>query len=191
MIRIGYALTGSFCTIRESLEVMKELVDKGYDVHPIVSYNVASFSTRFIDSDETIRLLVEITGKEPISTIQGAEPIGPKGLFDVVVVAPCTGNTMAKLANAITDTPVLMACKSQLRNQRPVVLALATNDALSANAKNFGVLLNTRNVYFVPVRQDNYEGKPRSMMADFSLIESTILKALEGEQFQPIIMCAE
>ena len=98
---------------------------------------------------------------------------------------------MAKLANAITDTPVLMACKSQLRNQRPVVLALATNDALSANAKNLGILLNTSNVYFVPVKQDNYEGKPRSMVADFSLIESTILKALEGEQLQPIILCAE
>lgn len=191
MIRIGYALTGSFCTIRESLEVIKELVNKGYDVHPIISYNVATFSTRFIDAEETIRLLTEITGKEPISTIQGAEPIGPKGLFDVVVVAPCTGNTMAKLANAITDTPVLMACKSHLRNQRPVVLALATNDALSANAKNLGMLLNTRNVYFVPLKQDNYNGKPRSMMADFSLIESTLLKALEGEQIQPILQCAE
>ena len=190
MIKIGYALTGSFCTIRESLEVIKGLVKQGYDVHPIISFNVATFSTRFINSDETINQLKEITGKEPICTIQDAEPIGPKRLFDVVVVAPCTGNTMAKLANAITDTPVLMACKSQLRNNRPVVLAIATNDALSGNAKNLGVLLNTRNIFFVPFGQDDYKGKPRSMVADFSMVESSVLKALEGEQIQPIILCS-
>lgn len=188
MIKIGYAITGSFCTIRQTLEVMKDLVEKGYDVHPIISFNVGTMDTRFINHDETIEKLIEITGKKPISTIQEAEPIGPKKMFDVIVVAPCTGNTMAKLANSITDTPVLMACKSQLRNSKPVVLAIATNDALSGNAKNIGVLLATRNLYFVPFGQDDPHGKPRSMIAEFSLIEQTILKAIQGEQLQPLLL---
>lgn len=188
MIKIGYALTGSFCTIRQSLDVIKDLAEKGYDIYPIISFNVASLDTRFINHDETIDKLTEITGRKPICTIQEAEPIGPKKMLDIIVVAPCTGNTLAKLANSITDTPVLMACKSQLRNSRPVVLAVATNDALSNNARNIGLLMAVRNLYFVPFGQDDPSGKPRSMIADFSKIEETALKAVEGMQIQPLLL---
>ena len=132
--------------------------------------------------------LVRITGHEPICTIKEAEPIGPKKLLDVVVVAPCTGNTIAKLANAITDTPVLMACKSHLRNNRPVVIAVSTNDGLSGNAKNIGTLLGMKNYYFVPFRQDDSVKKPFSLVADFSLVNETIACALDGIQLQPILL---
>ncbi len=189
MIKVGYALTGSFCTIRESLEILKGLVEKGYEVYPIISYHVKDLSTRFISNEELRERLVEITGKEPIKSIPEAEPIGPKNYLDVVVVAPCTGNTMAKLANAITDTPVLMACKSQLRNSKPVILAIATNDGLSGNAKNLGILLATRNYYFVPFCQDDPINKPYSLIADFKMLDETITKAIEGKKIQPILLC--
>ena len=185
--RMGFALTGSFCTLERVLEEMSELCPDKYEITPILSPIVASTSTRFMDKEELYDRLAVITPKKPLTTVPEAEPIGPKKLFDVMVVAPCTGNTMSKLALGITDTSVTMAVKAALRNEIPVVIAPSTNDALGATAKNIGILLNTKNVYLVPFSQDMPESKHRSMVADFSLIEQTVEKALEGVQLQPIV----
>ena len=187
-LRVGLAVTGSFCTHRNVAAVADNLVKRGAIVYPILSYSSSETSTRFMTREELYDNLVRITGHEPICTIKEAEPIGPKKLLDVVVVAPCTGNTIAKLANAITDTPVLMACKSHLRNNRPVVIAVSTNDGLSGNAKNIGTLLGMKNYYFVPFRQDDSVKKPFSLVADFSLVNETISCALDGIQLQPILL---
>ncbi len=187
-LRIGYALTGSFCTLEEALKEMQTLKDAGAIITPIVSFAVANTDTRFGTAKYFHDRMAEITGREPIATIEDAEPIGPKKLLDVLVISPCTGNTLAKLANAVTDTPVTMAAKGHLRNKRPVVIAISTNDGLSANAKNLGMLLNTRNVYFVPFGQDNPVHKSNSLIADYTKLLPTIEQAALGEQIQPILL---
>lgn len=186
-IKIGLGLTGSFCNFQYVFPEIERLAGKGADLYPIISYNVDSINTRFGEADEWKNKLSKITGKELISTIVDAEPVGPELKLDIMIVVPCTGNTLAKLASAITDTPVTMACKAHLRNQKPLVLAIATNDALGTNAKNIGMLLNMKNVYFVPFKQDNPTGKPNSMIANFEKIEPTIKEALLGKQIQPIL----
>jgi len=186
--RIGFALTGSFCTLKEVVGHIAKLIEEGAEVVPIVSREVATTDTRFGKAADWKRLLEDLTGNAVIDTIVAAEPIGPKKLLDLLVVAPCTGNTLAKLANAITDGPVLMAIKAQLRNQRPVVLAISTNDGLGMNARNLGVLLNAKNIYMVPFGQDNPKEKPNSLVARMDLLLDTILYALEGKQIQPIVI---
>ncbi len=186
-LRVGFALCGSFCTFDEILVEVQRLVNLGCDVLPIMSYNAANMDTRFGTAEHFKNELHRITGHPVVATIQDAEPIGPKGLVDVIVVAPMTGNSIAKMANGIVDTPVLLAAKSLLRNGKPVILAISTNDALSGNARNIGLLLARKNIYFVPFRQDNPNGKPTSVIADYSLIPQTILAALEGRQLQPIM----
>lgn len=187
-MRIGFGVTGSFCTHKEILEAMKKLTECGAEVVPVFSDNAANVSTRFMQSSELYDSVEEITGRRPICSIKDAEPIGPKKLLDVMTVVPCTGNTIAKLAGAITDTPVLMACKSHLRNNRPVVLAVSTNDALSGNAKNIGILLGTKNYFFVPMKQDDPFKKPFSVVADFSRLNETVECAIKGSQIQPILI---
>lgn len=187
-LRVGFAVCGSFCTFQKVFAQLEELVSIGCEVTPIMSHNAYSFDTRFGTAQQNAARLYEITGKTVLHDITSTEPIGPKKMFDVLVVAPCTGNTMAKLALGIVDTPVCMAVKSHLRNRRPVVIAPATNDALSGAAKNIGILRNYKNFYFVPMFQDDCAGKPFSMISDFSLIPQTILEALEGRQIQPIYL---
>lgn len=187
-ITLGYAFCGSFCTINESLAVLKELAKENIKIKPIMSQIVYSTDTRFTKADELIKTVEEICNEKVIHTIAAAEPIGPKNLLDIIVVAPCTGNTLAKIALGITDTPVTMAVKAHLRNNKPVVLAPATNDALGASSKNFGILHNTKNIYFVPYRQDDPHSKNNSLVCDFNLIPETIQAALNGEQLQPIII---
>jgi dipicolinate synthase subunit B len=186
--RIGFAVTGSFCTYKQVMPVIEELVNIGADVVPIVSYNAASLDTRFIKAEDFRKFLRETTKNEILETLVEVEPIGPKKLFDLVIIAPCTGNTLAKLALGITDTPVVMAAKSHLRNSRPVLIAISTNDALAANAKNLGLLLNTRNIYFVPYRQDDFTGKSTSIVADMNKIIEAAYLALDGKQMQPVML---
>lgn len=187
-LRIGFAMTGSFCNFEVVLNALEKLAQKDVDIFPIMSEAAQSFDTRFGKAADWNKQVKEITRNEMIKTIVDAEPVGPDLNFDIIVVAPCTGNTVAKLANAITDTTVTMACKAQLRNLKPIVLAIATNDGLSANGKNIGTLLNAKNVYFVPFGQDDYEGKPNSLVADFGQIEETIDMALQGRQLQPVLL---
>lgn len=186
--KIGFVLTGSFCTFSKTIPKMKELIDKGAEVIPIMSFNSYNLDTKFGKAQDFINMIEEITGKKIIHTIQDAEPIGPKRLTDVMVVAPCSGNTMAKLACDIIDTPATMAVKSHLRNNLPVVIAPSTNNGLSGNAKNIGILLNRKHYYFVPFRQDNPITKPRSIVFDSEYIVKTIESALEDEQIEPILL---
>lgn len=185
---IGFAVTGSFCTISEAIIELERLAFLGVEVYPILSTAVATTNTRFGRADDFRRRIEMVTGKDCIDTITDAEPIGPKKKLDLIVVAPCTGNTLSKIANGITDTPVTMAVKASLRNQKPVVLAIATNDGLGANGKNIGTLLNTKNVFFVPFGQDDPEKKNNSLIARFGLIVPTIELALEGKQIQPVLV---
>lgn len=187
MIKLGYAICGSFCTLANSLKEIEKLVSSGYEVYPILSPIVCNTDTRFGKAEDFKNKIEEITGKKIINSIEQAEPIGPKKMFDVLVVCPCTSNTLAKLCYGITDTSVTMAVKSHIRNEKPVVIALATNDALSASAKNIGYLLARKNYYFVPFSQDDPISKPRSMIADFGMLEKTVICALKGEQISPII----
>jgi len=187
MIKIGLAFTGSHCTLPGLLEVVEKLTKK-FDITPIFSESVQYTVSRFGDGKEFIKKVEEITGKKGIKAIVEAEKVGPHKLFDVLVIAPCTGNTMAKLANGITDTPVLMAAKAHLRNQRPLILAISTNDALGLNAKNLGILLSTKNVFFVPFGQDNPKEKPNSLIANLNYLEETILEGLNGRQLQPLLI---
>lgn len=186
-IKIGVALCGSFCTYEKVISQIKEMVFEGANVFPIMSFNSSSMDTRFGKSDEFLKQLYTITNNNVITTIQMAEEVGPKDMFDILVIAPCTGNTLGKLANAITDTPVLMACKSHLRNNKPVVIALATNDGLGMSMKNIGILINTKNIYFVPFEQDNYIKKPNSIVAIMEELIPSIKKAILGKQIQPVI----
>lgn len=186
--KIGLVLTGSFCTFERVFHAAEELVKLGAEVTPIMSSNAASIKSRFGTPEEFIRRLAEITGRDVIKTIEDAEPIGPKKLFDLVAVAPCTGNTLAKLAHGITDTPATMAVKSHVRNGRPVLIAVSTNDGLAAAAKNIGTLQNYRNFYFVPYRQDDAEGKPSSTVADFAKLPEAADAALQGRQLQPTLL---
>lgn len=186
-MKIGFALTGSFCTFTRILEVMKNLSKEGADIYPVFSKNVSEMDSRFWKSREFIAKVQEITGRQGIFTIQEAEPIGPKGYLDVMVIAPCTGNTMAKLAAGITDTPVLMAAKAHLRNEKPLIIAVSTNDALGMNLKNIGLLMNTKNIYFVPFGQDDYVKKPLSLVAHMEEIPATIEASLHRKQIQPVV----
>lgn len=186
--KIGFAITGSFCTIQDVIIELERIVFLGADVTPILSNNVATINSRFGRAEEIRRRVELITGKQCIETIAEAEPIGPKKLLDLLVIAPCTGNTMSKLANGITDTPVTMAAKAHIRNQLPLVIAIATNDGLAASAKNLGLLLNTKNYYFVPFAQDDAEKKPTSLVARFGLIVPTMELALDGKQIEPILV---
>lgn len=186
-LRIGYALTGSFCTFSESFEAMKALVARGHELTPIASFNSYNLSTRFGTAEENRRKMTEICGREIIRTVEAAEPIGPKKMFDILIVAPCTSNTLAKLANGINDTPVTMAVKSHLRNFGPVLIAISTNDALAAAARNIGALQNSRGYFFVPYRQDDVRKKPMSAVADFSLIPEAAELAVQGVQMQPML----
>ncbi|MGI5823709.1 MAG: dipicolinate synthase subunit B [Dethiobacteria bacterium] len=190
-IRVGFALTGSHCTLGEVLAQVEKLVVAGARVTPIVSAAVWEVSTRFGEAKEINARLKMITGKEIIRDIVAAEPFGPQKLFDLLIIAPCTGNTLAKLANGITDTAVLMAAKGHLRNQRPVVLALATNDGLGLNAKNIGLLLSTKNIFMVPFGQDDPFQKPNSLVASMGLLLPTAVKALKKEQLQPVLWSSE
>lgn len=186
--RIGFALCGSFCTYEPVLAALAALKRSYPDILPILSQTAASTDSRF-GTAESFRTRIEaICGRSAVCTIAQAEPIGPKKLLDLLVIAPCTGNTLAKLANGIADTPVTLACKAHLRNARPVVLAVSTNDGLSANARNLGELLNRRHYYFVPFGQDNAEKKPCSLVADMSLLPQTVELALEGRQLQPLLV---
>lgn len=186
-LTIGFALTGSFCTIGEAVKQIKNLVDEGANVIPIVSYAVGHFNTRFTNAEELKKRLEQITGNKVFETITDSEPIGPKGLLDAIIVSPCTGNTIAKIANAITDTSVTMAVKAHLRNESPVILGVSTNDGLGANAKNIGALLNMKNIYFVPFYQDDPIGKSNSLLSKNSLTVETLKLALDGKQIQPIM----
>ena len=187
-IKLGFALCGSFCTIKEAVEQIEALKTMNFDIQPIFSEIVANSDTRFTKAKELKKRVEEITTNTVISSIVDAEPIGPKKLFDALVVCPCTGNTLAKLANGITDTSVTMAVKAHLRNNRPVILSIATNDALGGSAKNIGMLLNTKNIYFVPFKQDDPITKEKSIIADFSLIYNTLKCALNGQQISPLLL---
>jgi dipicolinate synthase subunit B len=187
-VKIGYCLTGSFCTFDKAFVSAQALADLGAELVPIMSFNAASMSTRFGTAEENVKRHEQIAGRKVIMTIEDAEPIGPKGLCDIMAVAPCTSNTAAKLAAGIVDTPAAMAVKSHIRNERPVVIAISTNDALAACAANIGKLQSMRHYYFVPYGQDNFEAKPRSAVADFSLLPETVEAALAGRQLQPMLI---
>lgn len=185
---IGYALCGSFCTFKDSTEALKRLKNKYSDILPIMSYNAYGTDTRFGNHAEWNGMIEEICQNEIINTIYDSEPLGPKISLEALVIAPCTGNTLAKLANGITDTPVCMAAKAHLRSDRPLVIALASNDAMSANLGNIAKLLTRKNIYFVPMSQDEPVKKPHSLVADFSLIEETLEGALSGKQIRKLFL---
>ena len=184
---VGFAMCGSFCTFSKAIEQMKILKESGFDVLPIMSFNACTTDTRFGKSRDIINSVEEIAENKIITTINDAEPIGPKKMCDVILVAPCTGNTLGKLSAGITDTPVTMAVKSHLRINRPVVLCVATNDGLGASAQNIGKLINTKNFFFVPFSQDDPEKKPNSLVSHFELIPETLKCALDKTQLQPIL----
>ena len=186
-VRVGCAMTGSFCTFRRAFQVWRTLKDGGAVLTPIMSFNAAALDTRFYEAAEVRRVFEEICDRPIIQTLPQAEPIGPKKLLDVLAVMPCTGNTLAKLAAGVADTPVTLAVKSHLRNGRPVVLAVSTNDALAQNARNIGQLMAAKHFYFVPLRQDDHVEKPNSIVADFELLPETLDLALKDTQIQPII----
>ena len=186
-MNIGFALCGSFCTYSQVFPMM-ELLKYDYNVTPIFSFSAQSIDSRFGKASDHLRTAAEICGTAPLCTIEGVEPIGPKKLFDALIIAPCTGNTLAKLAHSIADTPVTMAAKSHLRNGRPVIVAVSTNDGLAGAAENIGKLLARKHYYFVPFGQDDSKGKPTSLVADFSLIPQTLEAALAGRQIQPILL---
>ena len=188
--RLGLALCGSYCTY-DKLFAAAERLRESYELIPIMSETAAETDTRFGAASVNIRRLMELTGREVITTIADAEPLGPAKPLDALLIAPCTGNTLAKIANGVSDSVVSLAVKAHLRNERPVLIAISSNDALSGNAKNLGVLMNTKNIFFVPFGQDDPAGKPNSLVADFSRIGETAEAALSGEQLQPILLGAE
>ncbi|GIP52292.1 MULTISPECIES: dipicolinate synthase subunit B [Paenibacillus] len=185
---VGYAVTGSHCTLAEVMSQIQRFVDDGAKVVPIISQSVLSTDTRFGKSDHWQKQLKDITGNDIISSIVDAEPLGPTKLLDVLAIAPCTGTTTSKLANAVTDSPVLMAAKATLRNGRPVVLAVSTNDGLGFNMANIAKLIVAKNIYFVPFGQDNPDNKPNSLVARMELVPETCYAAIEGKQLQPLII---
>ena len=187
-IRVGFAFTGSFCTLKEAVQALEATVRVYPNVTPILSETVAGTDTRFGEASEFRREIESICGHRAIDSIQTAEPIGPRKLLDLLVIAPCTGNTLAKLAAGIADTSVTMAAKAHLRNGRPVVVALSTNDGLSGAAQNWGKLLSRKNFYFVPFRQDDPAGKPTSLAAALEQLPATMEGALEGRQLQPLLL---
>ena len=185
---IGYAICGSFCTFDSSVGVLKELKKKYTDIIPIMSFNAYDTDTRFGKSCDWINVVEDICGKKIINTIEAAEPLGPKIALDALVISPCTGNTLAKLANGITDTPVCMAAKAHLRQDRPLLIGLASNDAMSANLGNLSKLLMRKSVYFVPMNQDEPVKKPHSLVCDFSLIPEALEEALRGRQMRKLFL---
>ena len=184
---IGFAMCGSFCTFKRAVSAMKKLKETGADIVPIMSDMSYSTDTRFGNAEDFINEIKEITGRDIIHTVKQAEPIGPKKMLDMIIVLPCTGNTLAKLAAGIADTSVTMAVKAHLRNQKPVLIAVSTNDGLSGAAKNIGSLLNSKNVYFLPFSQDDYIQKPTSLVADFDKVTETAEMAFSGKQIQPLL----
>ncbi len=185
---IGYAFCGSFCTHEKAVTTLKHIVSLGYDVQPIMSECVWETDTKFGKAEDLKREVTKICGREIVHTIVGAEPFGPRISLDALVIAPCTGNTLAKMANGITDTAVCMAAKAHLRSNRPLVIALASNDALAANLSNIGVLLNKKHIYFVPMTQDDPHKKPHSLVADLNLLPEALESALNGVQCQKIFI---
>lgn len=186
--KIGFGLTGSHCTYEAVMPQIEKLVELGAEVLPVVSHTVEHTTTRFGKGEDWVKRIEEITGNKAINSIVGAEPLGPKIPLDCMVVAPITGNTMSKLANAMTDSPVLMAAKATMRNNGPVVLGISTNDALGLNGVNLMRLMASRNLYFIPFGQDDPEKKPNSMVARMSLLTETVILAIEGRQLQPVIV---
>ncbi len=187
-IRVGFALCGSFCTLSKAVEQIKALKAVGADIVPIMSENAYAIDTRFGKAADFVNEIETVCGREIIHTIKDAEPIGPKKLIDILIIEPCTGNTLAKLANGITDTPVTLAAKAHIRNGGKVLIAVSTNDALGAAAANIGRLLNSKNIYFVPMRQDDYVNKPNSIVADFSKTYDAAVTALAGVQLEPLLL---
>ena len=185
-LKLGVALCGSYCTYKVIFEQLEKLVDLGVDLYPIMSTNAYTTDTRFGTAEEFIIRLECLAGKKVIHTIVEAEPLGPKNLIDALMIVPCTGNTMAKLTYGVTDTSVLMAAKGLMRNQKPIIIALATNDGLGLNFKNIGLLMNSKNIYFVPLGQDDYLNKPNSLVSHMTLIPQTLEKAINHEQLQPV-----
>lgn len=186
-LKAGFALCGSFCTFDKAIPQIEELIKSGIDVLPIMSFNAYNTDTRFGKASEHIEKIESICGHKIIHTLTDAEPIGPKKIIDALIIAPCTGNTIAKLAAGIADTPVTLAAKSNLRNGNPLIIAISTNDALGNAAKNIGLLMNAKNIYFVPFSQDDSTNKPTSIVADFGKIKDTLLQAIVGNQIQPMI----
>lgn len=184
---IGFAMCGSFCTFKKVLGVLELLTQTGANIIPIMSEMSYNTDTRFGTAESFRERITNMTGNEIIHTVREAEPIGPKGLLDLLVVIPCTGNSLAKLAGGIADTSVTMAVKAHLRNQRPVLIAVSTNDGLGTAAKNIGALLNSKNIYFLPFAQDDCETKPCSLVADFDKLQEAALAAFEGKQLQPLL----
>lgn len=185
---IGIGITGSFCTFDKVKIEIREMKQVFGDIVPIFSNSAASYDTRFCTAEKMREDIEEITGHKIIDTIMGAEPIGPKGYLDAMVIAPCTGNTLAKLANGITDSPVLMAAKAHLRNNKPLIISISTNDAMGINFKNIGLLMNMKNIYFVPFAQDDPVKKPNSLIANLKLIPDTIEMAMQGKQIEPVLV---
>ncbi len=187
-LRVGFAFCGSFCTYDMAMTALEEVKRRYSDVTPIISEKSAATDTRFGAAHDFMKEMQRICDKRPIDSIKAAEPIGPQKLLDVMVICPCTGNTLAKLATGVTDSSVTMAAKAHLRNGRPLIIAVSTNDGLSGSAKNIGTLLDKKNVYFVPFRQDEPAKKPTSLVADFTKIPETIEAARKGEQIQPLLL---
>ncbi len=187
-VKIGLGITGSFCNFNDIEKLIENLKKEGVKkIIPIISYSVQNEINRFSTPKEYIAKLENMTGSKVIDTLAKAEPVGPSNLIDVMIIAPCTGNTLAKMANSITDTPVLMVSKSHIRNDKPLLIGISTNDALGGNAKNLGVLINSKNIYFIPFRQDDYINKPKSLVYDYIKTVDTIVDAMKGKQIQPII----
>lgn len=186
-MNIGFAITGSFCTHNQILSEIQKLKNNNNNVIPIITESVKNIDTRFGKASDFINSLIEITGNNPVSTLVEAEPMGPKNMIDVLVIAPCTGNTLSKLANGISDNAVTMCFKAHIRNNKPVVIGISSNDALGLNLKNIAILLQTKNIYFVPFEQDNPQNKPKSLISDYSQIKHTIDEAMQGRQIQPIL----
>ena len=187
-LNVGFGITGSFCTFDRIKGHIKNLKNEGANITPVFSFNTQSMDTRFAKASDFLGEIEEITGNKGIYTIQQAETVGPGKLFDVMIIAPCTGNTLAKFTNGITDTPVLMAAKAHIRNERPLVIGISTNDGLGMNFQNLGRLMNVKNLYFVPFGQDDCIKKPNSLVAHFDKINDTLENAINNKQIQPVII---
>lgn len=187
-LKLGVAFCGSFCTFKKALIMLRNLVDLGIDVYPIMSFNAYTISTRFGSASDFIDEIETITGKPIIHSIHDAEPLGPKNMIDALLIAPCTGNSLSKITHAIVDTPVVLAAKSLMRNGKPVILAISTNDGLGLNLENIGHLMPNQNIYFVPFGQDNPVTKPYSLVADLTQVPATLELALDGKQIQPVLI---
>lgn len=186
-IKIGIAFTGSFCTYQAATEELRHMAKEGADLYPIMSFHSQRIDSRFGKAQDLRSQIEEICGRSAIDSVETAEPIGPSGFLDILIIMPCTGNTIAKLANGITDSPVLMAAKAHMRNEKPLLISISTNDALGMNFKNIGLLMNCKHIYFVPFGQDAPEKKPNSMIAHLDLLLPATQAALEGRQLQPVI----